>query len=103
MADHAEGVLWAERWCVLSDSQTPKSTFAPRKNQSRVGDTIFAGTSGFSTATVAKGRRTTQMNVPRFHIRTAMLIIALAAIALAAWLLVPPWWQYHQSIKTLTG
>ncbi len=38
-----------------------------------------------------------------FGIRTLMMLIALVAIALAAWILVPPWWQYHQSIRTLTG
>jgi hypothetical protein len=37
------------------------------------------------------------------HIRTLMTLIALLAIALAAWVLVPPWWEHHQSIKTLTG
>jgi hypothetical protein len=36
------------------------------------------------------------------RIRTLLILIALAAAALAAWVLVPPWWQYHQSIKTLT-
>ena len=43
------------------------------------------------------------MRSTRLQIRTLMILIALLAIALAAWLLVPPWWQYHQSIKTLTG
>jgi hypothetical protein len=38
-----------------------------------------------------------------FRIRTLMILIAQLAIAFAIWLLVPPWWQYHQSIKTLTG
>jgi hypothetical protein len=37
------------------------------------------------------------------HVRTLMILIALLAIALAAWVLFPPWWQYHQSIKTLSG
>jgi hypothetical protein len=39
----------------------------------------------------------------RFRIRTLMILIALVAVVLAAWIVVPPWWQYHQSIKTLTG
>jgi hypothetical protein len=38
-----------------------------------------------------------------FRIRTLMVVVALAAVALAAWILIPPWWQYHQSMKTLTG
>jgi hypothetical protein len=37
-----------------------------------------------------------------FRIGTLMILIALVAVALAAWILVPPWWQYHQGIK-LTG
>jgi hypothetical protein len=43
------------------------------------------------------------MRPTSFHIRTLMLWIALLAIALTAWVLVLPCWQYHQSIKTLTG
>jgi hypothetical protein len=38
-----------------------------------------------------------------FRIRTLMVLIALVAVALAAWVLIPPWWEYHQSIKTLSG
>jgi hypothetical protein len=37
-----------------------------------------------------------------FRIRTLMIQIALAAVDLAAWILIPPWWQYHQGMK-LTG
>jgi hypothetical protein len=43
------------------------------------------------------------MRLTSFHIRTVMVLIALMAVARAAWILVPPWWQYTQSIKTLTG
>ena len=45
------------------------------------------------------------MRLPRvrFRVRRMMVVVALAAVALAAWVLVPPWWQYHQSIKNLTG
>ncbi len=38
-----------------------------------------------------------------FRILTLMVLVALVAFALAAWILVPPWWHYHQSLKTLTG
>jgi hypothetical protein len=43
------------------------------------------------------------MRLPRFTMRRLMILVALAAVALAAWVLIPPWWQYHQSIKTLIG
>jgi hypothetical protein len=38
-----------------------------------------------------------------FRIGTLMVLIALTAVALAAWFLIPSWWQYHQSIRKLTG
>jgi hypothetical protein len=47
--------------------------------------------------------RTMDMRLTSFQIRTLMILIALVAVALAVRLLVTPWWQYHQSIKTLTG
>jgi hypothetical protein len=43
------------------------------------------------------------MRQPGVRIGTLMVLIALTAVALAAWILIPPWWQYHQSIKRLTG
>jgi hypothetical protein len=36
----------------------------------------------------------------QFTVRWLMVVVA---VALAAWILVPSWWQYHQGIKTLTG
>ncbi len=39
------------------------------------------------------------MKLPRFIVRRLMILVALAAVALAAWVLIPPWWQYHQSMK----
>jgi uncharacterized RDD family membrane protein YckC len=47
--------------------------------------------------------RPLNMRQTGFQIRTLMILIAPAAVALAAWILVPPWWQYHQSMKTLAG
>ena len=37
-----------------------------------------------------------------FHIRAVIILIVILAGALAAWILNPPWWQYHQGM-TLTG
>ena len=39
----------------------------------------------------------------RFTVRWMMVAVAVVAVALAAWILLPPWWQYHQSIRTLSG
>jgi hypothetical protein len=34
-----------------------------------------------------------------FQIRTLMFVIAIVAVALAAGILVAPWWQHHQCIE----
>jgi hypothetical protein len=32
-----------------------------------------------------------------------LLLVAIIAVGLATLKLIPPWWQYWQSIRTLTG
>jgi hypothetical protein len=39
----------------------------------------------------------------RIRIRTLLLVIGLSAVALAAWKLIPPWWQEQQAIRKLVG
>ena len=39
----------------------------------------------------------------RFTLRTLVALVAALAVGLAAFKLIPPWWQYWQSIRTLTG
>jgi len=43
------------------------------------------------------------MQLPRFALRTLLLVVALIAVGLAAYKLIPPWWQYWQSLRTLNG
>ncbi len=41
--------------------------------------------------------------LPRLRLRTLLIAVAVVVLAWWAWLYLPGWWQYSQSMRELSG